>query len=123
MRLLKDLTAYGSGPLVMRVGGGSTDTLTTLPPESTFRALRELHESTGDHSSFVVVYQQGITGLCSPAKHTWPLRACTAAAAAAATVSTTVGSRQLQNPDTAAGPAGCGCCRHALHLRAEFLQA
>jgi hypothetical protein len=50
MKLLKDLTAYGSGPLVMRVGGGSTDTLTTVPPESTFKALKELHESTGEKS-------------------------------------------------------------------------
>lgn len=47
LQLLKDLTAYGSGPLVVRVGGGSTDKLADVPPESTFKALRELHEATG----------------------------------------------------------------------------
>lgn len=68
LRLLKDLTAYGSGPLVVRVGGGSTDKLTTVPPESTFQALRELHESTGETCSC-----NSATGhrlLCNPSKHT-----------------------------------------------------
>lgn len=47
LQLLKDLTAYGSGPLVVRVGGGSTDKQADVPPESTFKALRELHNVTG----------------------------------------------------------------------------
>lgn len=47
LQLLKDLTAYGSGPLVVRVGGGSTDRLTTVPPQSTWVALKELHDATG----------------------------------------------------------------------------
>lgn len=47
LQLLKDLTAYGSGPLVVRVGGGSTDKQAEVPPESTFKALRELHNVTG----------------------------------------------------------------------------
>jgi HD-like signal output (HDOD) protein len=56
-----------------------------------------------------------------PAKHTWLLMTCTAVAAAAATISTTV------------GPGKCKiltlllnllivACRHALHLWAELLQ-
>lgn len=47
LQLLKDLTAYGSGPLVVRIGGGSTDMSTGIPPKSTWVALRELHEATG----------------------------------------------------------------------------
>lgn len=49
LQLLKDLTAYGSGPLVVRVGGGSTDLLTHVPPESTWRSLKQLHDATGEH--------------------------------------------------------------------------
>jgi hypothetical protein len=50
LQLLQDLTAYGSGPLVVRVGGGSTDKLTTVPPQSTWVALKQLHEATGEQS-------------------------------------------------------------------------
>ena len=48
LQLLTDLTAYGSGPLVLRVGGGSTDLLADIPSESTWTALQELHNITGD---------------------------------------------------------------------------
>lgn len=47
LQLLQDLTAYGSGPLVLRVGGGSTDLLAGIPPASTWKALEELHNRTG----------------------------------------------------------------------------
>lgn len=47
LQLLQDLTAYGSGPLILRVGGGSTDLLAGIPPASTWKALEELHDSTG----------------------------------------------------------------------------
>lgn len=49
LQLLQDLTAYGSGPLVLRVGGGSTDMLTDMLPNSTWRALQELHSITSEH--------------------------------------------------------------------------
>lgn len=46
-QLLRDLTAYGGGPLVLRVGGGSTDMQTALPPPSVFSELKQLQYSTG----------------------------------------------------------------------------
>jgi hypothetical protein len=49
LQLLKNLTVYGSGPLIVRIGGGSTDMSTGIPPQSTWVALKELHESTGGH--------------------------------------------------------------------------
>lgn len=48
LQLLQDLTAYGSGPLILRVGGGSTDKRTEVLPQSTWVALKELHEATGE---------------------------------------------------------------------------
>jgi hypothetical protein len=47
LQLLKDLSAYGSGSLVVRVGGGSTDMQRSLPPASTWGQLRQLHKATG----------------------------------------------------------------------------
>lgn len=51
LQLLKDLTAYGSGPLVLRVGGGSTDLQRDVPPESTWQQLEQLHQATGEKLS------------------------------------------------------------------------
>lgn len=47
LRLIKDLTAYGGGPLVLRVGGGSTDKQSALPLQATWQGLKALQESTG----------------------------------------------------------------------------
>lgn len=46
-QLIQDLRAYGGGPLVLRVGGGSTDMQTALPPRSTWDALLKLQHATG----------------------------------------------------------------------------
>jgi hypothetical protein len=46
--LLSNLTAYGSGPVVIRVGGNSTDK-SSKPTESEIRPFAELAEATGAH--------------------------------------------------------------------------
>eukprot|EP00775_Hariotina_reticulata_P005212 gene5212-5450_t len=46
-RLLEDLTAYGGGPLVLRVGGGSTDKQYQPPSQTVFDSLKTLHDETG----------------------------------------------------------------------------
>ncbi|KIY98881.1 hypothetical protein MNEG_9078 [Monoraphidium neglectum] len=47
LQLLKDLAAYGTGALVMRIGGGSTDLQRTVPGPRVWAALRKLHQETG----------------------------------------------------------------------------
>jgi hypothetical protein len=46
-RALKLLSSYGSGPLVIRVGGGSTDKITRVLPQAVYAALARLHQATG----------------------------------------------------------------------------
>eukprot|EP00878_Enallax_costatus_P017264 GHUV01018129.1.p1 GENE.GHUV01018129.1~~GHUV01018129.1.p1 ORF type:complete len:450 (+),score=80.81 GHUV01018129.1:440-1789(+) len=41
------LQSFGSGPLVLRVGGGSTDKQVTVPEPRVWQALSKLHEATG----------------------------------------------------------------------------
>jgi hypothetical protein len=49
-QLLEDLTAYGGGPLVLRVGGGSTDKQYQPPSQAVFDSLKTLHDETGEQS-------------------------------------------------------------------------
>jgi hypothetical protein len=48
LQLIQDLTAYGGGPLVVRIGGGSTDQQTAPAPASTWKELRQLQYKTGE---------------------------------------------------------------------------
>lgn len=48
LQLIQDLTAYGGGPLVVRIGGGSTDQQTAPAPASTWNELRQLQYKTGE---------------------------------------------------------------------------
>jgi hypothetical protein len=45
--VIKRLQSYGSGPLVLRVGGGSTDKLVTVPEPHVWEALSKLYRATG----------------------------------------------------------------------------
>lgn len=47
IKILKDLTQYGTGPLIIRVGGGSTDSMTTCPPASTYQSMAALNSNMG----------------------------------------------------------------------------
>lgn len=38
---------YGNGPAVVRIGGGSTDKLTSVPPQRVWDALNKLHRESG----------------------------------------------------------------------------
>jgi hypothetical protein len=51
--LLGNLTAYGSGPIVIRIGGNSTDT-SKEPTVKTVRSFAELASATGAHFSLGV---------------------------------------------------------------------
>jgi hypothetical protein len=48
LQLIQDLTAYRGGPLVVRIGGGSTDQQTAPAPASTWNELRQLQYKTGE---------------------------------------------------------------------------
>jgi hypothetical protein len=48
LQLIQDLVAYGGGPLVVRIGGGSTDRQTAPAPASTWNELRQLQYKTGE---------------------------------------------------------------------------
>lgn len=45
--VIKQLQSYGSGPLVLRIGGGSTDKQTKVPEPTVWQALAKLHAATG----------------------------------------------------------------------------
>eukprot|EP00878_Enallax_costatus_P009834 GHUV01010268.1.p1 GENE.GHUV01010268.1~~GHUV01010268.1.p1 ORF type:complete len:631 (+),score=180.97 GHUV01010268.1:56-1948(+) len=45
--ILNMLTQYGSGPMIIRVGGGSTDKLTTIPPQYVYQALAQVYNEIG----------------------------------------------------------------------------
>jgi hypothetical protein len=45
--VIKLLQSYGSGPLSLRVGGGSTDHQKTVPGPAVWNALSKLHQETG----------------------------------------------------------------------------
>eukprot|EP00878_Enallax_costatus_P015471 GHUV01016205.1.p1 GENE.GHUV01016205.1~~GHUV01016205.1.p1 ORF type:complete len:352 (+),score=61.74 GHUV01016205.1:183-1238(+) len=47
LSIIKMLQSFGSGPLVLRVGGGSTDKQVTVPEPRVWQALSKLHEATG----------------------------------------------------------------------------
>ena len=47
LQLLKDLAAYGTGPLSLRIGGGSTDLQRDVPGPAAWGALRRLHAELG----------------------------------------------------------------------------
>jgi hypothetical protein len=45
--VIKLLQSYGSGPLSLRIGGGSTDMQKTVPGPAVWEALSKLHKATG----------------------------------------------------------------------------
>lgn len=45
--VIKLLQSYGSGPLSLRIGGGSTDMQKTVPGPAVWDALTKLHKATG----------------------------------------------------------------------------
>jgi hypothetical protein len=45
--LLNKLSSFGGGPIVVRVGGGSTDHQTIVPPAYVWDSLNRLHAATG----------------------------------------------------------------------------
>jgi hypothetical protein len=45
--VIKLLQSYGSGPLSLRIGGGSTDMQKTVPGPAVWDALSKLHKATG----------------------------------------------------------------------------
>lgn len=45
--IINMLTQYGSGPMVIRVGGGSTDKQARVFPQYVYDALRQVYEDTG----------------------------------------------------------------------------
>lgn len=45
--MLKYLSSFGGGPLSIRIGGGSTDMLSTVPGPEVWSSLKRLHEATG----------------------------------------------------------------------------
>lgn len=45
--IIKLLQSYGSGPLSLRIGGGSTDMQKTVPGPAVWDALSKLHKATG----------------------------------------------------------------------------
>jgi len=45
--VIKFLQSYGSGPLSLRIGGGSTDLQKTVPGPAVWDALTKLHKATG----------------------------------------------------------------------------
>lgn len=49
MEIIKLLQSYGSGPLVLRVGGGSTDKQDFVPGQQVWQALSKLNAATGEH--------------------------------------------------------------------------
>ncbi|KAF6257756.1 glycoside hydrolase superfamily [Scenedesmus sp. NREL 46B-D3] len=63
LQLIQDLTAYGGGPLVVRIGGGSTDRQTAPAPASTWNALRQLQYKTGVMYIFGLNFKKGDVGL------------------------------------------------------------
>jgi hypothetical protein len=45
--IIKLLSSYGSGPISLRIGGGSTDKLVTVPGSNVWSSLTKLHRDTG----------------------------------------------------------------------------
>ena len=45
--IIKLLSSYGSGPINLRIGGGSTDKLVTVPAQNVWSSLSKLHRDTG----------------------------------------------------------------------------
>lgn len=69
LQLLRDLTAYGGGPLVLRIGGGSTDKQTSPAPRSTWDQLRALQHATGAGSLSCVGCDRCLPGIICTAIH------------------------------------------------------
>uniref|UniRef100_A0A383V8Y6 Beta-glucuronidase C-terminal domain-containing protein n=1 Tax=Tetradesmus obliquus TaxID=3088 RepID=A0A383V8Y6_TETOB len=63
LQLIQDLTAYGGGPLVVRIGGGSTDQQTAPAPASTWNELRQLQYKTGVMYIFGLNFKKGDAAL------------------------------------------------------------
>lgn len=57
--ILNMLTAHGSGPMVIRVGGGSTDKQTQVAPQYVYEALRQVHQDTGAHFILGLNFEKG----------------------------------------------------------------
>lgn len=57
--MLRLLSSYGSGPFIIRVGGGSTDRQDTVPSAAVFDALRQVHEETGVKYILGLNFQKG----------------------------------------------------------------
>jgi hypothetical protein len=47
MEILKLLSSYGGGPMIVRVGGGSSDLQTFVPGKNVWDSLNRLHKATG----------------------------------------------------------------------------
>jgi hypothetical protein len=46
--LLKDLSAYGTGPLILRVGGSSSDKQTAVSSQTVWDAFKKMNADTGE---------------------------------------------------------------------------
>lgn len=55
--LLKDLSAYGTGPLILRVGGSSSDKQTAVSSQTVWDAFKKMNADTGEE-------QQARGGAC-----------------------------------------------------------
>ena len=47
IRLLLDMAAYGTGPLILRVGGSSTDFMKAVSPQSHWDTFKTLVQQAG----------------------------------------------------------------------------
>jgi hypothetical protein len=47
MEFMNYLTSFGSGPMVVRIGGGSTDIQDFVPSDAVWDSLAKLHKGTG----------------------------------------------------------------------------
>jgi hypothetical protein len=57
--IIRLLTSYGSGPLNIRIGGGSTDKQAYVFPQYVYDALRQVHEETGAQYIMSVNFEKG----------------------------------------------------------------
>lgn len=51
LQVLKDLSNYGAGPQILRIGGGSTDLQRFVPNATVWKALTTLHKEAGKQYS------------------------------------------------------------------------
>ncbi|KAI8464316.1 MAG: glycoside hydrolase superfamily [Monoraphidium minutum] len=63
LQLFQDLAAYGTGPLVLRVGGGSTDQQLEVPAAHVWEALRAVNRKIGATFILGINFESGDAGL------------------------------------------------------------